>query len=160
MRVPPPLGIGLPSLCALCLALFLVVPSAQAQTFTSTQIIAGQHIPVGTFDLTFDGTDFLFEYRITDPEWCLGVVHLYAGVTPPKKAAPGRFPFHGDAHCGDRFTFRIPVTTLGTSGFFLAAHAEVQQGAGSRGGREETAWAAGPFPFKNGWGSYSAYVPE
>ena len=143
------------ALGGLVLGAFLVLPSA-AQT---TDLIAGQHILVGTFDISVQGADGIFRYQITEPGWCIGKVHLYLGITPPLKSAPGRFPVHGDGDCSETVTLQVPLGDLASSGFFFAAHAEVRQVGGAGGGRE-TAWANNPFPLSHGWGSYGVFIRE
>ncbi len=180
MKASPGLVIGLLA-SVLCLA-----SPTTAQTSTTADLIAGQHILVGTFSATINGPDGLFEYRITQPGWCLGVTHLYLAQTPPIKAAPGRFPFHGEDGCTQSYTFEVPLGSLASSGFYLAAHAEVHRTSAAaaespiidtgvvakgngkaKGGRtdggdggNETAWAFGPFSLRTGWGWYSVVIFE
>lgn len=142
-------------LAGVFLALLVSLP-ASAQT---TDLIAGQNTVIGIFTASTVGNTGIFRYEITEPGWCIGITHLYVAATPPAKAAPGRFQYHGDAECGDSFEFQVDLGSLAGSGYFYAGHAEVKRTGGGKGGRE-TAWALGPFDMPRGWGWYLVTVRE
>ena len=90
-----------------------------------TELIAGQNTVIGTVTVTNDGTEITVIYDVTDTDWCLTKAHLYVGAEPPKKAAPGSFPYKADLDCVTTFTFTVPVPD-GADCVYIAAHADSQ----------------------------------
>ncbi len=75
-----------------------------------------------------NGTNLTVKYDITLDGWWIVQAHLYAGEKAPKKAAPGRFPFHSGPVHDTSYTFSVPLADLGVSSgdeLFVAAHAVV-----------------------------------
>ena len=131
----------------LCIALVAMVITPYAASADEVALVAGRHFEIGTVSVTADGAEVVVRYEITEPDWCLGLTHLYVDAAPPIKGAPGRFPFQGEAGCAQSFEYRVPLTNLAP---FVAAHAEVSR----TNGKGETAWGVGTDRLRGGWGTY------
>ena len=115
-----------------CLFAAVAVP-LQAQM---VDLYAGQHTYVGYLGMNCNGTTLGATYTL-DPGYCLVETHFYAGNEPPKKGAPGRFPFsHEDLSsetCATTDPYAIDLAGHGIDpdeDIFLAAHAVVCEALG------------------------------
>jgi hypothetical protein len=108
------------SIVLLMLAGFAITSSAQLVTVT---LFTDQTLPVGELTVAVVDGDLIVTYDITDSGWELLETHIYVGVDPPPKSAPGRFPYVDDATDGKY----IRVYNLGvfTGTLCIAAHAEI-----------------------------------
>ncbi len=154
------------SIILLMLAGFAITSSAMEVT-----LFADQSLPVGTLTVEVVGGNLEVTYTITNPEWELGDTHLYVGILPPKKSAPGQFPY--DAIDG---VYEIDLEEGFTGTLFIAAHAEI--GMIDEDGNPvidpdteeqimETAWATGGeeegfacIPPCRNWAMYFEFVVE
>jgi len=156
------------SIVLLMLAGFAITSSAE------DLVVGRKHIPVGELTVEVIGDNLVVTYIITDLEWELLGTHLYVGITPPTKSAPGRFPY-GPEHVYilSPGVYVIPLADFGEVAIlYIAAHAEI--GMIDGGGYpvldeyeeqiKETTWAFGDEcipPCKN-WAMYFAFdeLPE
>lgn len=73
-------------------------PVSETCTLTNDQrqctvpLVAGQSIVVGEVVVDLGG-DPVVRFSITNAGWMITETHVYLGENPPKKAAPGSFPF-------------------------------------------------------------------
>jgi len=114
-----------------------------------TELLAGQHWNAGTLSITDDGKELTVKFDTTGTDWSLGETHLYVGTEPPKKSAPGRFPYKYQTE------YTISLNEFGSETLYIAGHAEV-----TRGDQEETAWADSygvPIRKRGGWAMYFGY---
>ena len=135
------------SIVLLMIAGFAITSSAMDVT-----LWAGQNINVGNLNVVIDGDFLVVTYNVTDPEWELGDTHLYVGIEPPTKSAPGRFPYGPeDAFEG---VYTIDLDDFGgVLPLYIAAQAEVGKVDPTTGEPildpdtglpiEETVWAEG-----------------
>jgi len=87
-------------------------------------LYAGQNIDVGTLTVEVDvNGDLVVTYAITDPEWELLETHLYVGIDPPTKSAPGRFPY-GPEDVVKEGKYVIDLEGF-TGTLYIAAQAEI-----------------------------------
>ena len=112
----------------------------------SVDLMAGQHMNVGTVSISKTDTDLVLTYS-TIPEWTIGTTHVSIGdcneqwVPTTKKGNPkiGKFG-HKEPHSADinKVVYLISLEALpeGSDLYCFAAHAEVNGPNG-----EETAWA-------------------
>ncbi|MBA7549302.1 hypothetical protein ES705_41781 [subsurface metagenome] len=155
------------SIVLLMLAGFAITSSAQLVTVT---LFADQTLPVGTLTVEVVGTDLVVTYDIFGSGWELLETHIYVGVDPPSKSAPGRFPYVDDATDGQY----IRVYNLGvfTGTLCIAAHAEIGE-VDVNGDPvvdendeqfEETAWALAevgiPIGKGKNWATYFEFEVE
>ena len=146
------------SMLLITVALFSVTAVQASATVIETRpLLAGQHIPVGTLTVAIDGANLIITFETIDG-WKLYETHLYLGITPPAKSAPGQFPYGHDPLPGvtsDQYT--VSLSELGaTHGqtLYIAAHAVVCKcGCGC-----ETAWAEGCGRFVNGGGRIKGWA--
>ena len=119
------------------------------KTIIIKPLIAAQTESMGTVKLQYENGILNVIYFIPeDSDWFLVKTDLYVGTDVPKKAAPGKFPYHNENPDPKYDSYSIPVQP-GTCIYF-AAHADVQK----NGGVQETAWALDDYEFKQGWGWY------
>ena len=130
----------------------------------TSQLMAGQNIPMGTLSWANDATNFYVTYT-TNPDWYMSEVHLYVGALNkiPKAGGnppPGQFPIStvfSSSTLSQSITYTIPISSaLSAGGFAVAAHASVLQVDidGDVVGKE-TAWASGPkIPGAKNWSMY------
>lgn len=114
----------------------------------NVDLIAGQHIYVGSLGVTKSETDLILTYT-TIPDWTIDVTHVSIGdcneqwVPTTRSGNPkiGKFG-HTEPHSADinRVVYHISLDALPEDSdlFCFAAHAEVNGPDG-----EETAWAGG-----------------
>ena len=109
-------------------------------------LIAGQHINVGTVTVTNTETEILVTYQ-TNGDWAIDETHLdvelgYSGLNTTKKGnpVPGQFSYH-TSHSNPvtqvSFTIENFGWTVGNE-LYIAAHAVVTSSQGT-----ETAWGEG-----------------
>jgi len=111
---------------------------------TTVPLIAGQEYEAGeVFALAENG--FLTVEIQADNGWVLDETHVYVGTTPPRKSAPGRFPYQHEALGGtENDVYEIPLDEYGVScgaTLYIAVHAVVVGASNEHG--EETAWGEG-----------------
>ncbi len=118
------------SIILLMLAGFVITSSADEIT-----LWAGQNEEVGTLTVEVVGKNLVVTF-IIDAPWVLEETHLYVGLKPPTKSAPGKFPYGpGGA------VYTIPLSDFGEAEvLYIAAHAVVVTTNNCE-PREETAWA-------------------
>ena len=140
---------------ALALAPALWPSDAAAHTCDapfSTDLIAGQTIDAGEFEVCNDDTTLTVTYEATFP-WCLLKTDLHvatskSGIPQNKNGhpTPGKFAY-GEEYGGcldGKASFEIPLDDIGDGvepedTVFIAAHAEVEH----EDGREEGTWGKG-----------------
>ena len=150
-----------------------VVPPADAST---TDLLAGQTILVGTVYVWNDGTNLYVQYETTG-DWVMTETHLAVATTPDSipqnkndNPIPGHFPYnHEDLGCITSDPYTIPLSEIGAGGveceelLYIAAHALVQKKIGTDDFgvpifQTETAWADGvPFADRGNWATYFIY---
>jgi len=95
-----------------------------------TPLIAGQHEVIGSVLVDDNGSNVYVTYRITEPGWYMTGSHLYIGLTPPAKAAPGSFPYKHSHDGVTEYTYCIPLSSIAgySAGdcLVIAAHADVK----------------------------------
>lgn len=129
------------------IAVLVLSVSAFAQTYYNTiekPLYAGQSILIGKlvvqqlkendqkyFVITYDTTSAPAGYDGYVPGWTMQTTHLYVGTEPPKKSAPGRFPFkHEGLDNVTVDTYKIPYSQFfgtqcsGSKKLYIAAHAD------------------------------------
>ncbi len=130
------------SIILLMLAGFVITSSANMEV----GLYAGKDIYVGKLIVEVVGGDLVVTYDII-ATWLLVETHLYVGIDPPTKSAPGQFPYGpGGA------VYTIPLTDFsGAAIVYIAAHAVVTNSTG-----EETAWTGGckRIPPGKNWATY------
>jgi len=136
-------------LAATLLMVALTVTVAIAQSVVVVDLIAGQHIIVGTVTVFTNASGITVVYDTGDSGWGLKETHLYVGTEEPTKAAPGRFPYKNEKLGGaTNDEYFVPLEDLGVgcgATVYLATHAVVSKpGEGS-----ETAWGDGERFWKN-----------
>jgi hypothetical protein len=129
-------------------------------------LMAGQHINVGTVCYDVVGSDLKVTYTTTG-NWFINETHLWVGTSlanMPQNGAGnpqiGRFPYKASNLSVQTYTFTIPTYMLGLTScpyaFYAAAHAVVQQKYGSTVVQTETAWGKGERMVSRGsWAMYS-----
>jgi hypothetical protein len=153
------------SIVLLMLAGFAITSSAMEVT-----LLAGQTIEVGTLTVAFDGTNLVVTYAMNpwnsvEEGWELLETHLYVGIDPPTKSAPGRFPY--DAIDG---VYEIDLEGF-TGTLYIAAQAEIGMideygdpviDPDTEEQIEETAWAFGEDKIRPGknWAMYFEFEVE
>jgi len=90
-----------------------------------TDLIAGQNFTVGIVRVTWLADSVKVEYQITDADWYITEVHLWAGSDVPDKSAPGKFPYKDEDLWTQHYTFIIPLPA--DDGCSFAAHAVVKK---------------------------------
>ena len=154
------------SIVLLMLAGFAITSSAQLVTVT---LFTDQTLPVGTLTVEVVDGDLIVTYDITDSGWELLETHIYVGVDPPPKSAPGRFPYVDDATDGKY----VRVYNLGvfTGNLYIAAHAEIGEVdvngdpiPSFEDQTEETAWALAelgiPIGKGKNWATYFTFTVQ
>ncbi len=154
------------SIVLLMLAGFAITSSAQLVTVT---LFTDQTLPVGTLTVEVVSGDLFVTYDITDSGWELLETHIYVGVDPPPKSAPGRFPYVDDATDGKY----VRVYNLGvfTGNLCIAAHAEIGEVdvngdpiPSFEDQTEETAWALAelgkPIGKGKNWATYFTFTVQ
>ena len=155
------------SIVLLMLAGFAISSSAEEL------VVGRKHIPVGELTVTVEVVEgvnsLVVVYTITDSEWELLETHLYVGIDPPEKSAPGQFPY-GPEDVVEEGKYIIALDDF-TGILYIAAQAEIGEvdefGDPVLGDDEEqieeTTWAKGDgciLPCKN-WAMYFEFVvPE
>jgi hypothetical protein len=133
----------------------------------STNLIAGQTIDAGDVKVCNDDTNLTVTYEATFP-WCLLATDLHvatskSGIPQTNQGNPKPDEFaYGDEHdCAGTAAFEIPLDEIDGGvepgdTVFIAAHAEVEDGA-----REEGAWGKGTrFVERGDWAMYFTYVVQ
>ena len=162
------------SIVLLMLAGFAITSSA-----TEVDLVVGRKlIPVGTLTVTVEEVEGVPSLVVTyaldpvDPGeegWELLETHLYVGVEPPEKSAPGQFPYGPEDVVGEgKYVIDLEEGFTGT--LYIAAHAEIgmidefgdpvlDEDDEDEEQIEETTWALGDvciFPCKN-WATYFTF---
>lgn len=112
------------------------------EDITQCELIAGQHINVGTVTYSHDLDNLYITYN-TSNNWTLWEVHTYVGSLdgiPRNKTGIqiGKFPFaKTDLNGATSWEFTIPLNQISGDGdtYTIATHAVVRNGV-----QEETAW--------------------
>lgn len=94
-----------------------------------TTLFAGQDIDVGTVTVQIGSPNTLVTYDTKDG-WFITEVHLYVGDGPPRKPAPGRFPYKEEGLNTQEYTFSIPMDISVGECVTIAAHAVVRKAIG------------------------------
>jgi hypothetical protein len=156
-------------LVALALVTMLAFTTAIAMAGTpkTTELLAGQTIPVGDVSVSDDGTNLTVTYVITNESWVINETHLaVAGSldaipqTKRNNPIPGQFEYKNESQdlSITEYTYVIPLDGL-SGDVIIAAHAEVVH-LNETGfvDQEETAWGNGTsFAGKN-WAMYFTYT--
>ena len=137
---------------------------------TTVTLFADQTLDVGTLTVAFDGTNLVVTYAMNpwnsvEEGWELLETHLYVGIDPPTKSAPGRFPY--DAINGV-YEIDLGSDFPGAFTLYIAAHAEIGMVdefgdpicyEGTDVQIEETAWAEGTqIRTGKNWATYFAVI--
>lgn len=131
----------------------------------SLDLYAGQNILMGTVQYANDAENLYVTYS-TQPDWFMSEVHLYVGdlsATPKSGGgtpSPGRFPIKSTfsaATLSQDMTYTIPLSSLSSGTFIIAAHASVLRvDIDGDVVAKETAWASGlRFTSNKNWATYS-----
>lgn len=91
-------------------------------------LLAGQHLYVGTLDVCDDGFDLVVTFDLSDTGSSLLATHLYLGASAPASHAPGRFPYQHDGLASPVDAYAVALSDLGLGAgdrVYVAAHAEV-----------------------------------
>jgi len=123
----------------------LLAVCASAQTEVS--LLAGQQYNAGWITAVANFGILTIDIN-TENGWVLEETHVYVGIAPPRKSAPGRFPYKHENLPANSTTdsYRITLTDVGAvcgSDLYIAVHAvvmDVENGYG-----EETAWGEGSY---------------
>lgn len=111
----------------------LVLPTVAFADPVTVDLVAGQHINVGTVTVSNDAFSLSVEYMITDPDWCLTETHVHvaeslAGIpqrngNPP----PGQFDHQMEHDCVPGYLYNILLDWAPDDELYIAAHAAVQK---------------------------------
>lgn len=126
-------------------------------------LIAGQHINVGTVEVTNNANTVSITYTTTG-DWMISEAHLYAGTQEGlpvnKKGNPqvGHFPIQGTFNpMVQTITYEVPLSELDAC-FIIAAHAVVVKVVDGHIVDRQTAWGEGlPMVDKGNWAMYFNY---
>ena len=158
------------------ISIVLLMLAGFAITSSAEELVVGRkHIPVGELTVVVVGGSLEVTYTMdpVDPGeegWELLETHLYVGVEPPEKSAPGQFPYGPEDAIDGVYTILL-TDFSGATTLYIAAQAEI--GMIDEFGEpvldeydeqiEETTWALGDKcipPCKN-WAMYFEFVvPE
>jgi len=152
-------------LLVVALALALAVPAAahtEGDPFT-TDLLAGQDIPVGTVSVWNDGGNLYVKYE-TNEDWVITETHVDVAIdssdipqTKTGNPKVGHFAYSDPHGPVPEYTYQIALSSLSGDSLCIAAHANVLKIIDGLVEQEETAWADGdPFPGKN-WATYFTY---
>jgi len=113
-------------------------------------LIGGQMYSTGMVTISDDGTNLYVDYNTSSTGWKLSETHVYAGIDPPPKLAPGQFEKWGGGQNdisspSETDSYTLPFSQFGatsdTTEIYMAVHAVVchpQYGC-------ETAWGKGVY---------------
>ena len=114
-------------------------------------LIGGQMYSTGMVTISDDGTNLYVEYNTSSTGWKLSETHVYAGIVPPPKLAPGQFKKWGGAQHdpisppSETDSYILPFSQFGatpdTTEIYLAVHAIVCHPEY----KCETAWGKGVY---------------
>lgn len=143
-------------------------------------LIAGQHLPVGTVTVTNDSEKICVTYALNedavDDGWLIYEIHLainaeLADIPQTRRnrwgtnPIPGRFPYAEYFYRGvEEYTLCVPLKELGVKMddlVYIAAHAVVMKYEEKTASfiDEETAWGEGKrFNIRGNWGMYLKYT--
>jgi hypothetical protein len=126
------------------IALAMVSALAVCGTATEVTLVAGQHYDAGDVYVYADQHLLTVEIE-ADNGWVLLETHVYVGMQPPSKSAPGRFPYKHEALGGvssDSYEIVLDDLELDClSTLYIAVHAVVK--GEDNGPGTETAWGDG-----------------
>jgi len=119
------------SIVLLMLAGFAITSSA-----LEVDLVVGRKlIPVGTLTVEIVSGNLVITYAmdpvVPDEEgWELLETHLYVGIDPPTKSAPGQFPYGPESEYATDDGYSIPLSVLPVlpeerDSYFIAAQAEI-----------------------------------
>ncbi len=123
------------SIVLLMLAGFAITSSA-----IEVDLVVGRKlIPVGTLTVTVEEVEgvpslvvtYALDPVVSDEEgWELLETHLYVGIDPPTKSAPGQFPYGPESEYATDDGYSIPLSVLPVlpeerDSYFIAAQAEI-----------------------------------
>ena len=93
----------------------------------TTDLIAGQHNVVGNVTFAVIGTKLRVTYQTDSSDLVMTEAHLYVGNGPPRKSAPGQFPYHWPGDSGDSPSSTVVFEVDYPGGCqTIAAHAVVE----------------------------------
>ena len=135
---------------------------------SSTRLVAGQSIDIGTVQVTQQATELCISFGITRDDWYLTETHVAIAATAaelPQNDAEnpqiGNFPYH---HTGLHSQFDQHCVDYAELGFepgqriAIAAHAVVQREDGGTVVQHETGWGEGPAFPGCGWAMYFEHL--
>jgi len=126
------------------IALAIIAALALSGSATTVELVAGQLYDAGEVEaIAEDG--FLTIVIEMDNGWVLEETHVYVGTEPPRKSAPGRFPYkHEELGGAEIDIYEISLDEFDvtcSSELYIAVHAVVKGEDNEYG--EETAWGEG-----------------
>jgi len=114
-------------------------------------LIGAQMYSTGIATISDDGINLYVEYNTSSTGWKLSETHVYAGIVPPPKLAPGQFEKWGGGQNdisppSETDSYILPFSQFGatsdTTEIYLAVHAVVYN---EELDKEETAWGKGVY---------------
>ena len=131
---------------------------------STTRLMAGQSINVGTVAVTQDEQFLCVDFQITAPSWSIQETHLAIATSPdllPQTGSgnpqPGQFPYKHTGLNVQQDTFCIDYVAAGYSAnqtLYLAAHAVVVRRSSNTIVQKETAWGEGSQFTGRNWAMY------
>jgi len=139
-----------------CVALLLLVSVGLCAAATTVTLVAGQEYNAGWVRAIADLGSLWITIH-ADNGWVLIETHVYVGLTPPTKSAPGRFPYKHEGLGGAMSdSYEIPLDAFDVEcgdALYVAVHAVVLGEENEYG--EETAWGDGSLiREKKNWAMY------
>lgn len=137
----------------------LELPGLDDETTTGTtqieevDLMAGQHIDVGSVTVTLDGNSVIVTYT-TDGDWEIQETHLYVGdlnglpTNGGGNPKIGQFPYKDTYPSGTQTVTVITIELAPGECVYVAAHAVVEN---TTSGQNETAWGDGEPIGGNNW---------
>jgi len=104
--------------------------SGQAWAAVELPLWAGQTAKIGQVTIENNAISLIVTFQLDVPGWLLGETHVYAGIVPPSKSAPGQFPYKDPVPDSPQLhVYTIPLSDFGgATPLYIAAHADVQNG--------------------------------
>lgn len=145
--------------------------SGPGECDVTTELLAGQHIPVGVVHVTHDEESLYITYLVNVPGWSLEETHLHVAanvsMVPQTKSGnpkPGKFDYQSEHDGITVFTYEVPIMWMANASIVIAAHAMVSYEPGDGTMPEyaesmnETAWADGNLFPGSSWATYFDYI--
>ncbi len=135
----------------------IVLLLALCGTATTVTLLAGQHYNAGWVDAYAQLNTLTIEI-VAENGWVLEETHVYVGTEPPRKSAPGRFPYKHERLPANATTdsYEIALDDYDVaclSDLYIAVHAVVNGAENEHG--EETAWGEGStIRSRKNWAMY------